>query len=106
MVKIALAVQEGEVADPGSVLSRMNRALCGRSSWYVTATFALIDPVARTVTYASAGHPPPLVVRAGPPTVESLDERGIVLGFMPDATYQSAVVRDPAPATGWCSTRT
>ena len=60
---------------------------------YVTATFALIDPAARTVTYASAGHPPPLVVRAGPPTVESLDERGMVLGFMPDATYQSAVVR-------------
>jgi sigma-B regulation protein RsbU (phosphoserine phosphatase) len=95
MVKIALAVQEGEVADPGSVLSRMNRALCGRFELaYVTATFALIDPVARTVTYASAGHPPPLLVRAGPATVESLDERGMVLGFMPDATYQSAVVRD------------
>ena len=94
MVKIALAVQEGEVADPGVVLTRMNRALCGRFELaYVTAVFALIDPVAGTLTYASAGHPSPLIVRTGP-RVESLDERGMVLGFMPDVTYMSTVVRN------------
>jgi phosphoserine phosphatase RsbU/P len=94
MVKIALAVQEGEVADPGAVLTRMNRALCGRFELaYVTAVFALIDPAARTLTYASAGHPSPLLLR-GNGRVESLDERGMVLGFLPEATYTSAVVRD------------
>lgn len=96
MVKIALAVQEGEIADPGLVLTRMNRALCGRFELaYVTATFALIDPAARTVTYAAAGHPSPLLVRAMG-DVESLDERGMVLGFLPDAHYTSAIVRDLA----------
>jgi serine phosphatase RsbU (regulator of sigma subunit) len=96
MVKIALAVQEGEIADPGAVLTRMNRALCGRFELaYVTAVFALIDPVARTLTYASAGHPSPLVRRADG-RLESLDERGLVLGFLPDARYASAVVRDIA----------
>ena len=61
MVKIALAVQEGEISDPGLVLTRMNRALCGRFELaYVTAVFALIDPAAGTLTYASAGHPSPL----------------------------------------------
>ena len=94
MVKIALAVQEGEVAEPGLVLTRMNRALCGRFELaYVTATFALIDPVARTLTYATAGHPSPLLVRATG-QVESLDERGMVLGFVPDAWYSSATLRD------------
>lgn len=94
MVKIALAVQEGEIADPGQVLTRMNRALCGRFELaYVTATFALIDPTARTLTYAAAGHPSPLLVRATG-RVESLDERGMVLGFLPDAPYASATVRD------------
>ena len=96
MVKIALAVQEGDIADPGLVLTRMNRALCGRFELaYVTATFALIDPGARTLTYAAAGHPSPLLVRAigG---VDSLDERGMVLGFLPDATYTSTTVRDLA----------
>jgi len=96
MVKIALAVQEGEVADPGAVLTRMNRALCGRFELaYVTAVFALIDPAARTLTYASAGHPSPLL-RRGDGRLESLDERGLVLGFLPDARYASAVVRDIA----------
>ena len=94
MVKIALAVQEGEVADPGAVLTRMNRALCGRFELaYVTAVFALIDPVAGTLTYASAGHPSPLFVRNAA-RIESLDDRGMVLGFMPDAAYRSTVVRD------------
>jgi phosphoserine phosphatase RsbU/P len=94
MVKIALAVQEGDVADPGTVLTRMNRALCGRFELaYVTAVFALIDPAAGTLTYASAGHPSPLL-RRNHGHLESLDERGIVLGFMPDATYASTVVRD------------
>jgi phosphoserine phosphatase RsbU/P len=92
MVKIALATQEGEIQDPGVVLTRMNRALCGRFELaYVTATFALIDPAARTLRYAAAGHPSPLLLRAGG-RLESLDERGIVLGFQPDASYSSAAV--------------
>jgi serine phosphatase RsbU (regulator of sigma subunit) len=96
MVKIALAVQEGEIADPGTVLARMNRALYGRfERAYVTAVFALIDPAARTVTYASAGHPSPLL-RRGDGRIESLDERGIVLGFLPEVDYTSTLVRDLA----------
>ena len=97
MVKIALAVQEGDIADAGLVLTRMNRALCGRFELaYVTATFALIDPATRTLTYAAAGHPSPLLVRAAG-RVDSLDERGMVLGFLPDARYATATVRDLAP---------
>jgi sigma-B regulation protein RsbU (phosphoserine phosphatase) len=94
MVKIALAVQGGDIADPGLVLTRMNRALCGRFELaYVTATFALIDPGARMLTYAAAGHPAPLLVRTDG-HVDSLDERGMVLGFLPDASYASATVHD------------
>lgn len=91
MVKIALAVQ-GEIDDPGVVLTRMNRALCGRFELaYVTATFALIDPRAGTLTYAAAGHPAPLLVRADG-RVDSLEERGMVLGFLPDVSYASATI--------------
>ena len=96
MVKIALAVQEGEISDPGTVLTRMNHALFGRfERAYVTAVFALIDPKARTLTYASAGHPSPLL-RRGDGRLESLDERGIVLGFLPEVIYTSAVIRELA----------
>lgn len=96
MVKIALAVQENEIHDPGVVLTRMNRALCGRFELaYVTATFAVIDPAAGTLRYAVAGHPSPLLLRAGG-RLESLDQRGLVLGFLPDASYSSSVVPDLA----------
>jgi sigma-B regulation protein RsbU (phosphoserine phosphatase) len=97
MVKMALAAQEGAVDDPGVVLTRMNRALCGRFELaYVTAVFAVADPAAGTLTYASAGHPPPVLIRSGGRGVESLDARGIVLGFVP-AEYTSTVVRGLRP---------
>ena len=98
MVKMALAVQEGTVSDPGEVLTRMNRALCGRFDLaYVTAVFAIVDPATRTLTYASAGHPPPLLVHRSGGRVDALEERGMVLGFMPDAAYASAVAGTLAP---------
>ena len=85
--------QGGTSPIPALVLTRMNRALCGRFELaYVTATFALIDPAAGTLTYAAAGHPLPCwCARCG--RVESLDERGMVLGFLPDASLTSAIVR-------------
>jgi phosphoserine phosphatase RsbU/P len=87
MVKMALATQGDELGDPGLVLTRMNRALAGRfESAYVTATFAVIDGASRTMAYASAGHPPPLLSRSNG-DVLPLDERGLVLGMLPDATY-------------------
>ena len=49
----------------------------------------------RAPTYASAGHPSPLL-RRGDGRLESLDERGIVLGFLPEVAYASAVIRDLA----------
>jgi sigma-B regulation protein RsbU (phosphoserine phosphatase) len=97
MVKMALAAQHGDVDDPGAVLTRMNRALCGQFDLaYVTAVFAIADPEAGTLTYASAGHPPPVLVRRGGREIETLDARGIVLGFAP-ADYASTVVRNVGP---------
>ncbi len=49
--------------DPARTLAEANRYVCGRDPWsYATAVFALLDTDTRTVTYANAGHPPPLLV--------------------------------------------
>jgi sigma-B regulation protein RsbU (phosphoserine phosphatase) len=97
MVKIALATQGEDVEDPGVVLTRMNRALSGRFELaYVTAVFALIDPRARTVSYAAAGHPPPWLLRADG-RLAALDARGLVLGLVADTTYETATVAQLAP---------
>ncbi|HJU22876.1 MAG TPA: SpoIIE family protein phosphatase, partial [Casimicrobiaceae bacterium] len=47
-------------ADPVLMLDAADSALrLEESDRYVTACVAVIDPVSRTMTYASAGHPPP-----------------------------------------------
>lgn len=53
--------------DPAQILVEANRYVYGLDPWwYATALFALLDTDARTITYANAGHPPPLMVgRAG-----------------------------------------
>lgn len=59
---LAAAVVE---AEPAAILKRANRVLCAQSVGMVTAACCLFDPKTMHLTYATAGHPPPVVV---PPT--------------------------------------
>jgi sigma-B regulation protein RsbU (phosphoserine phosphatase) len=94
MVKIGLATQRDQVDDPGAVLAQLNRALYGQFELaYVTATFLLLDPSSRQLSYASAGHPPTLLVRRSG-AIQRLDRGGLVLGFMPDIQYATTTVDD------------
>ncbi len=92
MVKIAFAAQADHASDPARVIAGMNHALCGKFEFaYVTATYAFLDPTRRVLAYASAGHPPILLLRASG-EIESLEEGGLVLAFTPDAPYSTASV--------------
>src|SRR5664279_379545 len=66
-------------ASPTLILDAADRALrLEYPGVYVSAWVGLIDLVTRTITYASAGHPPPLVVsRAG--NVRELDDTTTLL---------------------------
>lgn len=92
MVKVAFAAALRETTDPGGILERMNGALCGMfERSYVTAACTLLRPGAGALTYSLAGHPSPLMHSDGN-SIVALDERGIFLGVMPDATYPTATV--------------
>jgi len=92
MVKVAFAAQADHASDPARVIAGMNHALCGKFEFaYVTATYAFIDPTRRTLAYASAGHPPILLLRANG-EIESLEEGGLVLAFTPDTSYSNASI--------------
>ncbi len=80
--------------DPADALGRVNRILAveRRSSLFVTAALAAIDTDTGDVRLASAGHEPPLVVRADG-TLDAVLARGAILGAFAGATYEPASSR-------------
>ena len=79
--------QEG--ASPGTVCTSVNRLLCRNmaSGRFITFCYARIDIAARKLTYANAGHNPPLLVHAGG-NIDKLAPGGTVLGVFAESTYE------------------
>jgi len=101
MLKIALAAQAHNTANPAEVLLGLNRALCGKfQHHYVTAAYVYVDMAKRTITYAGAGHPPLLMWNGSGEGVRDVLENGLFLGKFDFATY-SAVELPLAPGD-WC----
>ncbi len=92
MVKLAFSTQADHARDPARVLTAMNRVLSRQlKSGFVTAVYAVMDRDRGSITVANAGHPPLLIGHAGG-TVEAVDARGLVMGFLPDATYTNSEI--------------
>ena len=68
---------------PAKALERANQLILSdaRSDLFVTIFYAVIDPAAGQVLYTSAGHNPPLLVRANG-QIENLRCPGIALGVL------------------------
>jgi hypothetical protein len=87
--------QEG--AAPGSVTTSVNRLLCRNmaSGRFVTFCYARIDVAAGKLTYANAGHNPPLLVRANG-AIDKLSPGGTVLGVFAESTLRARGLRAPS----------
>jgi phosphoserine phosphatase RsbU/P len=86
--------------DPAAVLHTLNTALHeeyqqdGQS--FCTAIFGLLTPEADgfTLTFASGGHPDPLLMYAdGAAAYQMAAPRGMLLGVLDDATYTAVSIR-------------
>ena len=90
MTKISFRGACAGNADPGTVLGAMNRALVPNiKQGYVTAFYAVFDPTARTLRYASGGHPPILLYRPSEDRVQELDAQATFLGSFDGIRYTS-----------------
>ena len=80
---------------PALVLQRANQLLLlHESASIVTGIFGVIDPKNYTFTYASAGHPPPLVALDG--AVWALETAGLPLGLRgPDDEISFTTILGP-----------
>jgi len=84
----------GQEADPAGILGAINRLEHIRGD-FVTALCGTVDPAARTVSFASAGHPAPLLI--GPDGARFLDvDPGPPIGFLPEVDYPCTTVEVPA----------
>jgi len=55
-----------------------------RSNMFVTLFYGVLDPGKMTLTYVSAGHNPPFMLRKGDKDIIMLKARGVALGVVPD----------------------
>ena len=91
----AFALQE---LKPAAILGAVERVLrLSKGETMVTALVAFVDPRAHTLTFANAGHPPPLLA-TGEGTVEALRLDGLPLGIFDDVEARTRTVALPDEA--------
>ncbi|MBM3737690.1 MAG: HAMP domain-containing protein [Acidobacteria bacterium] len=83
----------GSILHPATVISRLNQQLHANTSpeKYATFFFAIYDDESGQLTYANAGHLPPLLVRNG--VVSKLEVTGTVVGAFAQARYEERAIR-------------
>ena len=91
-LQAAVRAFASESSTPQEVATSVNRLLCRNIAVgkFVTFCYLVIDRARGIMTFANAGHNPPLLVRgtaASGGTVERLMTGGMVLGVMPDTCY-------------------
>jgi len=78
---------------PARVLTEINQWVAAeieeRKDWdaFITLCYLVVDLDAGSLTYAVAGHEPPVLIAASGRKPVSLERAGIVLGVLPHATY-------------------
>jgi sigma-B regulation protein RsbU (phosphoserine phosphatase) len=77
------------------VVAKLNLLLCEITTEgkYATFFYGIYEPETKVFYYTNAGHNPPMLIRAGNTDVELLKTGGIVLGFLPDATFKQTSVK-------------
>lgn len=76
-----------EVASANNLLVANNR-----ETMFTTLFCGVLDPLSGTLTYCNCGHNPPLVLRRGATTFETLRASGPALGIMDDINYKPGSV--------------
>ena len=86
-VSHALRAYAGEGHGPGALLRRLDGLVLSGGLDMVTCQLVLLDPATGALRWASAGHPPALVVRPGEPARRLEGPVGHPLGVMSGARY-------------------
>ena len=88
MARSLIRSEAGHCSSPSAVLTEVNRRLLVEccNEMFVTVFYAIVDPVQRSLTYASAGHDPPFLRRASG-RLERLALGGLFMGVFEEVTF-------------------
>ena len=91
MTHSLIRMSAANYVSPAGALSDVNQQLLvhSTSNMFVTVFFAALNAESREITYANAGHNPPLVRRAAG-GIEQLTRTGMALGLMDDVVLRDA----------------
>jgi phosphoserine phosphatase RsbU/P len=82
-----------DTTEPAELCQQVNRILCGHiaEGRFISFFYCVVDNDDSTLTFANAGHYPPILIRADG-TVERLGTGGPVLGVFPEGVYEQGRV--------------
>ncbi|GJM24037.1 MAG: hypothetical protein DHS20C16_04520 [Phycisphaerae bacterium] len=91
-VRSALRAHSQSIFDIDDIVGRVNRHMCRDTlvSEFATLFYGVISPDGKRFTYCNAGHNPPILVRGN--DVTELETGGLVIGVLPESTYDKDVV--------------
>ncbi|GAB4385285.1 MAG: hypothetical protein Kow0022_10580 [Phycisphaerales bacterium] len=97
-VRSSLRAYADDVYDLDEVLSRVNEAMVRDTlvNEFATIWYGVIEPKTLTLTYGSAGHDPPMLVRKRrkrEDDVEELRSTGLVVGVLANQKYERRLTR-------------
>jgi len=93
-LQTAIRTMAPETDSPSEILERINRFYIHNINFttFVTVFLARFDPLTRTLTYASAGHNPPAIVRKGGADVNWLKPTAPAIGLVEEFTPRTELV--------------
>jgi phosphoserine phosphatase RsbU/P len=82
-----------ESSPPHAICASVNRLLCGQmiAGRFATFCFMRLDMARGSISYANAGHNPPLLVHADG-SIKRLTTGGTVLGVFPETEYRTGAL--------------
>jgi serine phosphatase RsbU (regulator of sigma subunit) len=91
MTRSLIRMSAANYTNPAGTLKDVNQQLIEHSTsdMFVTVFYAVLNTELHQITYANAGHNPPLMRRFGA-EIQQLTRTGMVLGLMEDATWTDA----------------
>ena len=108
LLRSAMRAYALEGREPAEVVGSLNQLMWSEveDNEMATLVYAVVDPVASTLTWVNAGHPPPLLLAADGSTSFLEGSRSVPLGVMPFPSYEEGAARPAARGAPCCCTPT